>query len=735
MAARFKIFLVILGCLGTGYLFYLDQRVTDRFEGRRFSVPAQVYSEAFLITKKGEMEKPLILKVLQALRYEPGGHGPGGYSLSGNHLIIRTRAFGFPEGERSARVIRITFQGDQVERLEEVVDFESQLIEFFKLEPIELGQLFPHEALEDRRPYALEDMPKLLQEGVIAVEDRRFYDHHGISFRSIGRAFLANVQARRIVQGGSTLTQQLVKNLFLTKERSYSRKLNEALMALILEFHYSKALILETYLNQVFLGQDGERSLHGFGKASEYFFGKRVGFLAPDQLALLVGLLKGPSYFDPLRQPKRALSRRNQVLKIWHEAGLLLDQPYKKAVQQPLGVGPYRHRQKESGDYLALIQKELSQTYPKSVLRKDGLKIFTYYHPFVQKKLEKSLNRFRKAYPELSGVLVAVDLNQASLVGLLSRSEEERSAGGYHRALLAKRPIGSLVKPLFYLQALEEGYHLGSPLEDSSIEMTSGNQSWEPANFDGLEHGVVPLAEALAHSYNQASVWLAREIGFDKIEQKMREFDLLRDEPFTKAMVLGSLSKSPLEMAQFYQTLATGTEQPLRSIRAVLSKEQKLMEHRPLAAKSMIHPAPRFLLETALQKVMTEGTGRGFGGLQGISGKTGTSQDGRDTWFVAWDQNHLLLSWAGRDDYQPTPYTGASLALPLVKNTKILTASPVRAIPEEVIPIMVNEAGQKVPAHCDGAREVLVWEQFPVAEGSCSLGRQVKGLWRKIFGG
>ncbi|MFZ3183914.1 MAG: penicillin-binding protein 1B, partial [Pseudomonas sp.] len=598
-----------------------------------------------------------------------------------------------------------------------------------RLEPLLVGGLYPAHH-EDRILIKLEQAPPYLLQTLVAIEDREFFNHHGVSPKSIARAFWVNATAGQLRQGGSTLTQQLVKNFYLSNERSLSRKLNEAMMALLLELHYSKNEILEAYLNEVFLGQDGQRAVHGFGLASQFMFSQPMSELKLHQVALLVGIVKGPSYYNPRRFPERALERRNLVLDVLAEQGVVTPEQAGIAKKQPLGV-TQRGSLADSSypGFLDLVKRQLRQDYRDEDLTEEGLRIFTSFDPILQLKAEaalaetlKRLSAGRgKSVDEVEAAMLVTSPETGEVQALIG-SRQPRFAG-FNRVLDAVRPIGSLIKPAVYLTALERPsqYSLTSWLSDAPFSVKGQDgQVWKPQNYDHQAHGNVFLYQALANSYNLSTAKLGLELGVPTVLKTLERLGVSREFPAYPSMLLGAGSLTPMEVAGMYQTLANGGfNTPLRGIRSVLTAEGEPLKRYPFQIQQRFDPGAIYLVQNAMQRVMREGTGRSvYSQLPAsltLAGKTGTSNDSRDSWFAGFSQDLLAVVWLGRDDNGKTPLTGATGALQ-VWTGFMRKADPLpldMPLPDNVIQAWIDpRTGQGSDPSCSGA------QQMPYIRGS-----------------
>jgi penicillin-binding protein 1B len=729
-----------LGLVGlvvlAAFAVYLDAVVQEKFSGKRWTVPAKVYARPLELFVGQKLTKSDFLQELDALGYrrESAADGPGAVSVAGNNLELHTRGFQFYESREPSQRVRVRFSGDYVAGLNQA---NGSSLAVARLEPMLIGGLYPAHQ-EDRLLIKLEQVPPYLVETLVAIEDREFFNHFGVSPKSIARAVWVNATAGQVVQGGSTLTQQLVKNFYLTNERSLIRKATEAMMAVLLELHYDKQDILEAYLNEVFLGQDGQRAVHGFGLASQYFFSQPLSELKLEQVALLVGMVKGPTYYNPRRNPERALERRNLILDVLVEQGVITLEQAVAAKQKPLGV-TQRGSMADSSfpAFLDLVKRQLREDYREEDLTEEGLRIFTSFDPILQLKAESaladSLKRLagRKGVDQVEAGMVVTN-PETGEVQVLIGSRQPRYAG-FNRALDAVRPIGSLIKPAIYLAALERPsrYTLTSLLEDQPFSITGQDgQVWSPQNYDRKAHGTVYLYQGLAHSYNLSSAKLGLELGVPNVLKTLERLGISRKWPAYPSMLLGAGALTPMEVADMYQTMANGGfNTPLRGIRSVLTAEGEPLKRYPYQIQQRFDAGAIYLLQNAMQRTMREGTGRSvYSRLPdslALAGKTGTSNDSRDSWFAGFSQDLLAVVWLGRDDNGPTPLTGASGALQ-VWTDFMIKADPLpldMPLPDNVVQAWVNAAnGQGSDPSCPNA------VQMPYIRGSEPVPGQACGI-------
>jgi penicillin-binding protein 1B len=708
-AKAIRVTLLLLLLALTGYLAYLDSTIREAFEGRKFSLPARVYGRALEVYPGAKLNAAQFAEELKRLGYHesPQPEEAGTYRYTLNGFELTTRDFAFGDGPQAMQHVRIEFADGQVSLLQTRGTPDAEL-DLLRMDPPLIGGIYPGHN-EDRELLKLEQVPKPLIDALVSVEDRKFYTHWGIDPRGIARALYKTVTGQRI-EGGSTITQQLVKNFFLTSERTLTRKGTEVLMSLLLELHYDKNEILETYLNEIFLGQDAGRAIHGFGLASHFYFDRPLERLELQEIATLVGMVKGPGLYDPRKRPEETLKRRNIVLQEMAGQGVITqaqflaarDKPLGVVQRAPMGTSPYPA-------FLQFVQRQLLRDYREEDLRSEGLRIFTTLDPMVQHEAETAL-KTRLADIEKARRIAANTLEGAVVVSSTQNGEiqalvggREASFAGYNRAIDAMRPIGSLAKPIVYLTALEqpERYTLVTPLDDSPLVWKQpGTTDWKPLNYDKQFHDKVALRTALAHSYNVSTARLGIDLGIDQVLDKLPLYGIERRPPPYASSLLGAFELSPIEVAQLYQTFAdNGFRTPLRAIREVVAADGKALQRYPLNVEPVAQAGPVYLLTAALQGVVTEGTAQSLSNWVPAdvhaAGKTGTTDDLRDSWFAGYTGDRVAVVWVGRDDNKPTGLTGASGAMTIWgEMMKGIQPEPLQPVmPESVEMVNVDAAG------------------------------------------
>lgn len=732
-------------CVLSVWVFYLDVQVREKFNGKKWAIPARVYAEPLTLYEGLRLSQADLVSELQAIGYEQVATAQptaGQFYSAKQTVYLRTQGFHFWDGKTESMHLKVSFRQGVLSQLEAGDEF------LVRLEPREIGSIYPQDG-EDRILVNLTEIPPLLGEALIAVEDRDFARHYGVSLRGIFRAALANLKAGGVVQGGSTLTQQLVKNFYLSQERSFQRKAQELVMALILEWRYSKADILEAYINEVYLGQNGRRGIHGFGLAAQFYFNRPLEKLSVEQIALLVGVVKGASFYNPWRQSERAMERRNVVLALMHEQGLINDSTHQQSLRKPLGVVSQQSAaQSQYPAYLDLVKRQLLRDYKRQDLQSEGLKIFTPLSPRIQSLAERTvqsrLNQFEQNDADLQAGVLITKVGSGEVAAVVG--DKNPRFQGFNRALDAKRPIGSLVKPFVFLTALKQPqqYAWNSVLDDSplTIDLPNGD-TWQPKNFSRENHGSPLMLEALTRSYNQSTARLGMALGVDAVIDTIEQAGFDGKLQPLPSVVLGALSMSPLEVSHLYHTLAAdGVYTPLRAIYAVLDARNKPLRRYGLKSESRFTAEQSHLIHYGLQAVMQQGTGRGA--YQNIpqnlmvAGKTGTTNNQRDSWFAGYSGDYLGVVWLGKDDNSPTRLTGSSGALSVW--SQLMKSLPPQSVaqdtPENIVYHWVDQTSGKLSRdNCKNATLMpFVKGSEPTQQADCYQGNSGIGHWlKRIF--
>ena len=742
------------------FTIYLDAKVQQTFEGQRWQIPAQIYGQIERLTIDEQVKLEQLAQSLKLNDYQKVKtvYAPGQYAQSTNRLIIYRRSFDFPQTgsvtPAEATQLTINVSEGKISQL-----FSDDIpVKSLQLEPILLARLVPDNK-EDRVLLALENTPTQLIDTLLLIEDRNFYHHQGISPLGILRALYSNIVAGRTVQGGSTLTQQLVKNMFLTRERTLTRKIKEAIMALIIEARYSKDQLLEAYINEVYLGQHYANGIYGFGLAANFYFGKTITELNSAQIALLVAQVKGPSYYDPWRHPARAKKRRDLILRLMFEQNSLSVDEFQQALNYPLSIRENRRfKQQKYPAYLQLVKKELNKQLSPNQQKK-GIRVFTGFSHLSQQLLEKTvssqLTQLEKKYKQedLQAAMIVTDIKSAEIRAIVG--DRQSGYAGFNRATNAKRPVGSLIKPAIYLAALErfEQFNFATLLADKPITLSSNarindtsesknSHQWQPKNYDGKYRQQVPLIDGLVKSLNIPTVNLGMTLGLENVANAIHLLGYEDDIVMRPSLLLGAINMSPLQINQMYLAIASqGYAEQTHAINLISTSKGEIMWKFLATNEQVISTNAAFLMDYALTQVTKTGTAKSLSWRlknKQVAGKTGTSNDLRDSWFVGYDNKLLVTTWLGKDDNQPTKLTGSSGALLLFSDfiKKQGTVSKERIKPNAVaMTLFEQQTGHAVFSQCDNTVNYPAISAGIVVQESCLKKKSDDRSWfEKLFG-
>ena len=716
------------------YMLYLNHQVGERFGKLRWQVPTRVYARPLTLRTGLAMDAQTLKTELDAASYHGGdGKRAGTYVRNGGRWRISSRGYDDVDGRIAPAQLEVTLSGGEVIAIRDVGSRKA--LRSARLDPARIATLYGQQQ-EERRLVRIEEVPELLVTGLQAVEDKDFNHHMGVDLGGMLRAVFVNVKSGGDTrQGASTLTQQLARSglLGIGKEQTYTRKFKEILFALLLEARYDKRTILEAYFNQVDLGQRGAQAIRGVSAASEFWFGRDLRDLSTEQIALMIGLVKGPSWYNPRRNPERATERRNFVLEKMHENGLIDDKEYQRASKAPLGVT------ENAGNVAAnrfpanvdLVRKQLARDYPANSISGAGLSVMSGMSPSAQGYAEGAVTRTLKAIgskgrPPLEAGMVMTDVHNGDVLAVVG--SRDFTEPGFNRAVDARRPVGSLLKPFVYLLALAQPdkWSLASTISDAPVTVSLGrSRTWKPGNSDGRSHGTVRMLDALAQSYNQATVRLGMDVQPQRLAELIRTLAGIQSEG-QPSLILGAVDQSPYAMAQLYQFLASGGEiQPLHAVRGVLDSQGRAIKRydsdAPPAQKGDAVAAR--LVGSALQYAVTSGTGRplirdGLGRLS-PAGKTGTSNDGRDSWFAGYTGDHLAVVWVGNDQNKETGLYGATGGMRVWSDIFArLPSAPLR-IAGEGLDWQWVEDGYSTDPGCPGARRFAFVAGYAPAYREC----------------
>ncbi|MBD1568661.1 penicillin-binding protein 1B [Aliivibrio sp. S10_S31] len=745
MILGFKLSLVVLAILVIAGI-YLDTVVKKRFDGQLFSLPTVVYSRVLTLSPGQNISLKTVQNELDLLKYQKvrQPQRPGEYSSSSTKIELIRRPFEFQQGPEPDRHVMLYFNSEGLQKIENRSVMKQ--MGFLQIEPQFLGML---DADDDQQRLFLrrEQFPEVMVDALLATEDRDFYQHDGVSPLAIARAMVVNAKAGRTVQGGSTLTQQLAKNLFLSRERTLRRKVREAYLALILDYRYSKDRILEAYLNEVYLGQTGGEAIHGFGLAAQVYFGRPIEELRIDQLAMLVGMVKGPSYYNPMRFPERVKERRDLVLRLMMQEEILSPHQYEMAASRPLDVKKRATIATRQPAYFQQLKWELKEKAGKAYQKGEGLRVFTTLDPLSQQKAEQAVERTvpqleKRAGKGLEAAMVIVDRQSGEIRAMIGGSRT--GFDGFNRAINAKRPIGSLVKPAIYLSALEtpDKFSLATTLDDKPIALKgSKGTTWTPRNFDRKFRGEVPLYYALSRSLNVPTVNLGLMVGLSKVTDTLVKLGVDANEiNQVPSMLLGSINLSPYQVAQMYQTIGNGGRKAaLTALKAVVDNDGNLLYENFPKSAAVVPEQATWLTVYGMKRTVSEGTARFLNSKYSwaaLAGKTGTSNDSRDSWYAGIDGREVAITWLGRDDNKPMKLTGSSGALRVYADYLSMRSPEVLQLPW---PNEVTTAGFDLQSNktlepdCSGRVKLPIWDQKGQYKAECEKNKPAAWL-TDIFG-
>ncbi|MCE7567249.1 penicillin-binding protein 1B [Aliivibrio fischeri] len=745
MILGFKLSLVVLAILVIAGI-YLDTVVKKRFDGQLFSLPTVVYSRVLTLSPGQNISLRTVQNELDLLKYQKvrQPQRPGEYSSSSTKIELIRRPFEFQQGPEPDRHVMLYFNSEGLQKIENRSVMKQ--MGFLQIEPQFLGML---DADDDQQRLFLrrEQFPEVMVDALLATEDRDFYQHDGVSPLAIARAMVVNAKAGRTVQGGSTLTQQLAKNLFLSRERTLWRKVREAYLALILDYRYSKDRILEAYLNEVYLGQTGGEAIHGFGLAAQVYFGRPIEELRIDQLAMLVGMVKGPSYYNPMRFPERVKERRDLVLRLMMQEEILSPHQYEMAASRPLDVKKRATIATRQPAYFQQLKWELKEKAGKAYQKGEGLRVFTTLDPLSQQKAEQAVERTvpqleKRAGKGLEAAMVIVDRQSGEIRAMIGGSRT--GFDGFNRAINAKRPIGSLVKPAIYLSALEtpDKFSLATTLDDKPIALKGSKGTiWTPRNFDRKFRGEVPLYYALSRSLNVPTVNLGLMVGLSKVTDTLVKLGVDANEiNQVPSMLLGSINLSPYQVAQMYQTIGNGGRKAaLTALKAVVDNDGNLLYENFPKSAAVVPEQATWLTVYGMKRTVSEGTARFLNSKYSwaaLAGKTGTSNDSRDSWYAGIDGREVAITWLGRDDNKPMKLTGSSGALRVYADYLSMRSPEVLQLPW---PNEVTTAGFDLQSNktlepdCSGRVKLPIWDKKGQYKAECEKNKPAAWL-TDIFG-
>ncbi len=706
---------------GAWYLKRLEDTVTEKFEGRKWVFPSKIYSDSFLLYVGISIRLDDLAEKLRRLGYfeslaEPRIKGEYRIAKSDNLIEIYLHDFDFPTERFSGVPVRVSFQGTVVTRIENMATGKEMFS--LELDPELMTGLYER-IWQERKVVKLTDVPPLVVRSILAVEDERFYSHHGIDPIGILRAMWVNLRSMSFQQGGSTLTQQLMKNFFLTDERTISRKIPEAVMALIAERKYPKETILENYLNEIYLGQRGSQGIFGVWEASQFYFSKPLADLTVGETALLAGLIRAPNRVSPYRSAEAATRRRNVVLAKLLDDRIITRRQYDAALREKL---PQRALVKVTNDapfYVDYLRRELEENYSNAELTKEGLRIFSGLDLNMQRMAERALVEGlkkleathpalrRKSDDSLEGAIVVLRPGTGEIKAMVGGRNYSKSQ--FNRVFQAKRQPGSVFKPFVYLAALMYGGQSGvrytpeTIINDSQFTWSYDGKDWQPSNYNNEYFGAVTLRRALENSLNSATGRVAQDVGIRRVRELAHRMGIQSPLPAVPSLALGAAEVTPLEVAVAFSTLANGGVRPRPlAVRNVVDQNSHLLEKRDVRSQQVISPQMAYMMNELLKGVLDRGTAamaRRWGFTRPAAGKTGTTNDYKDAWFVGYTPDLLAVVWVGFDGPSKLGLSGAEAALPIW--TEFMKNATVNMpVTDFVAPAPMPDTDDGVPGKC-----------------------------------
>lgn len=759
LARRSGIALLVLGALPLFAWPWFELRVAAAFERADRSAPVRVYARPAALGPGARVQPAQLEAYLAAAGYRsvsgagsPEALAPGEHRPGRREWWIRRRPVRWAGTTEPAALLRVRLDGRGA--VVSLRDGEGRPLERALLEP-PLVATFGRPGGRDRFPVPLAELPDHLVEAVLAVEDRRFREHGGLDLRRIAAASLANLRAGRVTQGGSTLTQQLARTLFLSRERSLLRKLREAAAAVALERRLTKDEILEAYLNHIYMGHAGGRAIHGVGRAALHYLGKDASQLEPGESALLAGLIRAPNLYSPGRDTAAARGRRDLVLRRMARLGRLDGERLTRELARPVPPPPAPAPSLIAPYYVDRLREELAALLPEVDLATAGLTVASALRPGLQAAAEaavaRGLERLERAHPRprrqegpLQAALVALDPRSGEILAMVGG--RDYGASQFDRASDARRQPGSVFKPVVALAALTRGegrrYTLASLLEDEPLSVRTPAGPWRPVNYDGWFEGEVTLRMALEESRNVPFARLGVALGPERIVETARALGIRSDLRAVPSLALGSSEVTLLEITSAYGVLAAeGRRAEPRTVWEVLDADGCRVGPEPAAPRRAFEPAEAYVLTSALQGAVDRGTGRGVRsrGFHGpVAAKSGTTNGYRDAWFVGYTPELAVGVWVGFDDGTPVGRPGAVAALPIFTDFLRAALGPDGGsdfrMPPGVEVAWVDPWGARAGWGCYPEREVFLAgtaPRSPCTSDWPSLGRAERGADRR----
>jgi penicillin-binding protein 1B len=750
----FAFILLILVSLGLAlYGWNLSLQIDKRFSGRRWSIPSRALSDATILYPGQGVNRTLLVKKLDHLGYRKTSQPPvkkGDMRLTSSQLEIFLRDMKTLQQPREGFPAVVQFSGPRIESI--VHSRTGESIPILELEPEELMLFFGPER-EQRQLVSIDHVPRHVIRAVLAAEDSRFFEHRGLDPLGILRALYANLRSGDIRQGGSTITQQLAKNYFLTPKRTFTRKIKEALMALIIEVTYDKNVILEIYLNEIYLGQKESVSVNGIGEASHFYFGKPVAELSVSEGAALAGLIRAPNLYSPYIDKNRCRARRDSVLEAMHKHQWLTAEQLKTAMAAPLAPSGYEAYVRRAPYFMDYLSQQLGSLYPPEALTSLGLSLFTTLDTQVQmaaedalskglKRLEDANPRLRRQEPDkkIQGAIVVMQPKTGYILAMVGG--RDYGVSQFNRITRAKRQPGSAFKPFVFLSSLDS-FTPASILSNEPKTYRLNGKEWRPDNYTAVSETRIRMRDALSKSVNRATVDLVMRLGLDPVVNTASVFGFSTPLKPYPSIALGAFEVVPLELARAYCALAADgvLPNPL-SLKDVADENGEILERRHTSVQSVTTPGKAFLITSMLRSAVEQGTARSLKDMGihfPVAGKTGSTNDFKDGWFVGYTPEIMALIWVGFDDGTSLQAPASALTLPIwadLMNSipQHVSGSWFKAPPDIVVETVCKESGQLAlaPGCPETLEEVFLAENPP--KERCTLHRGLGPLEGVIKG-
>ena len=730
----FSIAFLVLLVVFAAMAIYVYRTSVGQFQLRKLSLPTRVYADYVPLQPGVAVSNDDLLEKLDRLGYREADppRQPGEFSAGDDGIQLYTRGFRHPTGEYPATAVRVSIENSAIASVTPIGGEGG--VEGVALEP-ELLTSILSDQLENRSPVRLDQVPQHVQDAVVVTEDVRYWRHPGVDPLGIFRALFRNIRSGGVAEGGSTLTQQLVKNYYLTSERTMRRKIVEAFMALVLDAKYSKREILEAYLNDIYLGRNRSISIIGVGEAARFYFGKPISEVNVAEAALLAGIIRSPNNYSPFEDPKIAMTRRNTVLQLMLKNEKIDQATFEKARSSSLPKKPFRRRTGLTSMpyYVDRVLQEMARDYGIEDVKGQGLQIYTAIDLAAQDaatqavrttlaNLEKSNSRFRRKDEPLQAIIIDVDVPTGEIRALVGGRDYEQSQ--FNRALSSNRLVGSLFKPYVFLTAFEpslsnQNITPATLVSDTRFVLKRRfGQDWSPRNYDNRYYGTVTVRQALEQSLNSASVRIGLAAGIDSVLKTARTLGVSAEMENNPAILLGAAGIPPIQMAESYATIARmGGRMPLRSVRFVTNDRGRVLASSGDVRPVQVFPQRDvFLLVHVMEGVLERGTAAGarrLGFTKTAAGKTGTTNDKRDSWFIGFTPRTLAVAWIGYDDNTPTGLSGSDAAMPMwARYMKTATAGE----PDVEFPVPSGISFVRVDASSGGLASPMCPERLLVNE-------------------